>query len=144
MTRIDFYLDADDKLGVAARIVQKAYGSRNRVIVLAPDRGLADSLDRRLWMQPPLAFLPHCRIGDALAGETPVLLAESQDQLANAPHHDLLINLSPEAPAGFGQFQRLIEIVGLDEGDKAPARERFRQYRNAGYDIQSHRLGEAA
>jgi DNA polymerase III subunit chi len=144
VTRIDFYFDAEDKLDVAARLVQKAYVNHHRVVVLAPHREQSDSLDRRLWAQPPLAFLPHCPIDHTLAGETPILLAPSAAMLPDTPHRELLLNLSSQVPDGFAQFERLIEIVGLDETDKAPARERFRHYRSNGYEIVSHRLGTTA
>ena len=141
-TRIDFYFDAEDKLEVAIRIVQKAYTSGQRVLILAADPAQYDTLDRRLWTQQTHSFLPHCGIDDALAPETPILLAAASTHPSALPFSDLLINLTAFLPNNFTQFKRLIEIVSTHEADKAPARERFRHYRAAGYDIQSHRLGE--
>lgn len=136
-TRIDFYHDAPDKLVVAARIVNKALAQGHRLTVLAPDATLADAFDRLLWTQPPTGFVPHCRADSPLAMETPVLIAAS---LEHAADDDILINLGRELPDGFARFARLIEIVGCDDQDKAPARERFRHYRDAGYQINRHDL----
>jgi DNA polymerase-3 subunit chi len=36
----------------------------------------------------------------------------------------------------------LIEIVSLDEQDRADARERFRFYRDRGYEIRTHDLSK--
>lgn len=140
MTRIDFYHDAPDKLQTAARIVAKAFGQGQRVLLFAPDRALAERIDRLLWSQPPTGFLPHCRDDSPLAAETPVLISGRLDPIA---HEEVLINLDAAVPPGFSRFQRLIEIVGRDEADKAPARERYRFYLDRGYAISRHNLGES-
>jgi len=54
----------------------------------------------------------------------------------------VLLNLRPEWPPFFSRFQRLIEIVSLDEQDRADARERFRFYRDRGYEIRTHDLSK--
>jgi hypothetical protein len=45
----------------------------------------------------------------------------------------VLVNLGGDLPPGFSRFDRLIEIVGTDETDRIPARERFKFYRDRGY-----------
>ena len=143
MPRIDFYHDAADKLGVAARITQKAYAAGNHVLVVAPDASTQDAFDRLLWTFAPLAFVPHCRAGSSLEDETPVILAGSASGV-RPDNADVLINLGLEVPDGFESFRRLIEVVGREDDDRQPARERFRTYRAAGHEITSHRLGESA
>ncbi|RDJ93817.1 DNA polymerase III subunit chi, partial [Lacticaseibacillus rhamnosus] len=44
----------------------------------------------------------------------------------------------------FSRFQRLVEIVGTDASDRQAARERYRFYRDRGYEIRTHQLGEPA
>ena len=56
----------------------------------------------------------------------------------------MLLNLRDELPAFFSRFQRLIEIVSIDEEDRRLARERFKYYRDRGYDIRSHDLSKRA
>jgi DNA polymerase-3 subunit chi len=138
MTRIDFYLDAQDKLSVACRLVSKAYASDNRVTVYTRDEVEARSLDRMLWTTPAIAFVPHVMAHDPLAAETPVLIARDGEQLA---HDDVLINLDPEWPPFFARFKRVLEIVTTDEDDKARARARFRFYKDRGYPLDIHPLG---
>src|SRR5438105_22558 len=72
MTTIDFYTHVADRLAVAARIVAKAYAARGSVRVLTPDRATTDALDRLLWLQTALSFLPHCRMASVLAADTPI------------------------------------------------------------------------
>jgi DNA polymerase-3 subunit chi len=50
-------------------------------------------------------------------------------------------DLPPELPSLNGRFERLIEIVSCDDEDRRRARERFRQYREAGFEPQAHDRG---
>jgi DNA polymerase III subunit chi len=137
MTRIDFYVQAPDRLDVACRLVSKAFAAKNRVLVYAPDETIARALDRLLWTTPAIGFVPHCMAHDRLAADTPVLIARDGD----APgHDDVLLNLHHEWPPFFPRFQRLLEIVGSEDDDKAAARARFRAYRDRGYPIHTHDL----
>jgi DNA polymerase-3 subunit chi len=58
------------------------------------------------------------------------------------PRPGVLMNLGTQIPAGFDGYDRLIEIVAKDEGDRLPARDRFRTYRSAGHDVTVHQLGD--
>ena len=141
MTQIDFYANVDDKLATACRIVAKAYGLKHRVVIVCPDAETVQRLDRLLWTSPATGFIPHCRARDSLAAVTPVIL----DDGGSEPLHDqLLVNLRGEWPPFFGRFERLIEIVSLDEDDKQQARERYKFYRDRGYEIRTHDLRAAA
>jgi DNA polymerase-3 subunit chi len=138
VTRIDFYLDADDRLRVACRVAAKAAAQAHKVVIYAPDGETARAIDRMLWITPPTAFLPHVTSDHRLAGETPVVIARDAEALL---HDDVLINLGNCEPASFARFGRLIEIVGRDEDDKQAARGRYRFYRDRGYEIRTHKLG---
>ncbi len=140
MTRIDFHHGAGDKVQAACRLIGALYAEGRKVLVYAPDDSLAARMDRQLWVQPANGFVPHCRAGDALAGETPVVIGASLD---DAAHHDVLVNLDGELPPAFSRFERLIEIVGADEADRGPARGRFKFYRDRGYAIATHDLSRA-
>ena len=139
MTSIDFYTHVDDRLAVAARIVAKAYAAHGSVRVLTADASATQALDRLLWIHPPLAFLPHCRMDSAIASETPIWIDER-------PSHDgpaaVLVNLQRDPPPFFSRFERLAEIVGNDEDDAAAGRLRWKFYRERGYEMRLHDLTE--
>jgi len=137
VTRIDFYIDAANKLEVACRLVGKAYATANRVLVYTPDEALARSIDKLLWTTPAIAFVPHVMANDPLAEETPVLIALDGERI---DRDDVLVNLHREWPPFFARFRRLLEIVGVEEDDKAAARTRYKHYRDRGYPIDTHRL----
>jgi len=137
MTQIDFYTHVDDKLKVACALAGKAFTRGLRLTVYCPDAETAHRIDRLLWMTPSTGFVPHCGPDDPLAMETPVIIDCSGDNLL---HDEVLLNLRPESPQFFSRFQRLIEIVSLEDADRSGARERFRFYRERGYEIRTHDL----
>ena len=51
-------------------------------------------------------------------------------------------NLNAEPPPFFSRFERLAEIVGKDDADVVAGRERFRFYRERGYELRTHNLEE--
>ena len=133
MTRIDFYHYADDKLRYACRLAAKAYNSAARVVVYSPDAQLLKRFDEALWTFQHTGFVPHCFAGASVAAETPIVLASSGEAL---PHHDVLLNLGDEWPPFFATFERLLEIVTTEEGDKERARSRYVFYKKRGYEIR--------
>ena len=139
MTQIDFYTHVEDKLRTACQLAGKAFGRGLKVTVYCSDPEVAQRLDRLLWTSPAIAFVPHCSPEDALAAATPVIIDCRGERLVN---DEVLLNLRPEWPPFFSRFRRLIEIVSLDDGDRAGARERFRFYRDRGYEIRTHDLSK--
>ena len=137
MTTIDFYTHCADRLEVAAKLVAKAWAQHGSVRVLTAGEALTAQFDGVLWKSPPTGFLPHCRLGSALAGQTPIVVD-------HALQHDgpaaVLINLHPSPPPFFSRFERLVEIVGVDEVEAAAGRERWRFYKERGYALRSHNL----
>jgi len=134
MTRISFLHGAADRIQSTALWLQQAWSRREAVLVFVPDSEQATRLDRVLWTQPALSFLPHCRVDSPLAGETPILLT---DRLDDPPQDACLLNLSNDLPPTFARFEHLVEIVSTDDADRLPARERFKFYRERGYAIDS-------
>lgn len=141
MTSVDFYFNAADKLQVACRLAGKALAQGKRLLIYAPQAETAQSIDRLLWTWPATGFVPHCRAGDALAAETPVLIAAEADAAAPC---DILLNLGPETPPAFERFERLLEVVARDDGDRQAARARYRFYRERGYRVADHDLAGAS
>lgn len=141
MTRVDFHLNAPDKIGYACRLVRKIYRAGQKVVVVDADAGSRARFDQALWTFSPLDFIPHVDAADPLAAGTPVLLAGDGAETA---HHDVMVNLGNTPPTHFSRFERLIEIVTTDDEDRHAARERWRFYRDRGYPIESFDLGPAA
>lgn len=139
MTRIDFHSNVPERLAYVCRLVRKAYGAGNRVVIHGPRDALA-RLDGMLWSFSQLDFLPHCSLGasDQMLAMTPIVLAET---LETVPHHDLLINLFDEPPALFARFTRMIEVVSDTPEAVQAGRQRYRFYRDHGYPLEHHDMG---
>ena len=132
MTKIDFYTGSNDKLRTACQLSHKAMQNGLRVLLHTPDGDIADKLDKLLWHFPAIAFMPHCRSHDADAATMPVVIGHDE----NFPHSELLISLHNECLPFFSRFERVIEIVGLDEEDTRLGRERYSFYKNRGYEMR--------
>ena len=120
-----------------------------RVLLHTPDEATADVLDKLLWHYPATAFIPHCRCHQAAPNETPdpslsmcpVVIADQQD---NFPHSELLISLHRTCLPFFSRFQRVIEIVSRDEEDARLGRERYKFYKDRGYEMRHFDLSKQA
>lgn len=139
MTRIQFLHGAPDRLAAAAAWLRDAWQERRPVLVYVPVRQTAEQLDRILWSQPAIGFVPHCSSESPLASETQIVLAHT---LEGAPHDGCLLNLADELPPGFSRFEEVVEIVSTDDRDRLPARERFKFYRERGYALDARDISE--
>jgi DNA polymerase-3 subunit chi len=138
MTEVAFHFNAPDKLAYACRLLRKAVGGGARVVVTAPGEALA-RLNGLLWTFSQLDFIPHAVASDPdhVRAASPVLLTEA---LTGLPHRQVLLNLGVQVPDGFEQFERVIEVVALDDEDRQLARGRWKHYTDQGYAIIRHDL----
>jgi DNA polymerase-3 subunit chi len=109
------------------------------MLVFAREKEVAGSLDRMLWTHSALSFVPHCRADSPLAAETPILITDTLDSIAQ---NERLMNLSREIPPGFSRFESLIEVVGQDEDDRTAARDRVKRYKDSGCDVRYFDLSD--
>jgi DNA polymerase III subunit chi len=141
MTRIDFYVLADgasgDRLTLACRIAERAYGDGRRVLIHCPDAALARRLDQLLWTWREESFVPHGLVGETNAALTPVLISRDGEPAAE---DQVLINLSPEVPEFFARFERLCEPLDQDPAILKAGRSRWKYYRDCGYDVNHHEV----
>lgn len=140
MTRIDFYiLSAGSAVATACKLCDKAVAAGQRVYVNAPDEQHAEALDELLWTQREGSFIGHERYdGEELEEPLPFVLIGSVEPPAT--HHAILINLGLEVPLYFSRFERVLEIVAADPAEKAKSRERYKFYRDRGYELNTHNL----
>jgi DNA polymerase-3 subunit chi len=139
LTRIFFYHNAADRVAAAVSLLGKACRQGKTVLVYAPEREIAEAIDRQLWIVPPTGFIPHVRDTSPLAAETPIVI--TTDSAASA-QNERLFNLSSEVPPAFSRFDSVIEVVGRDDDGRRAARERAGFYKDRGYAIQYFDLAE--
>jgi DNA polymerase-3 subunit chi len=138
VTEVAFHFNAPDPVAYACRLLRKAVSSGARVVVTGRPATL-QQLDTALWTFSPADFVPHCHVQSeaCVLGASPVVLAET---LESVPHRQVLLNLGEAVAAGFDEFERVIEIVGLEDESLQAARGRWRQYTRLGYTITRHDL----
>lgn len=139
MTQVFFYHGAADRIAAACALLGGAYAKKKPMLVFAPEKEIANNIDRVLWTHQALSFIPHCRADSPLAGETPILIADSLETIAQ---DERLMNLSQEVPPGFSRFQSLIEVVGQAEDERLAARERVMFYKDQGHEVRYFDLSE--
>jgi DNA polymerase-3 subunit chi len=141
MTQVDFYVletpDRGDRFQLSCRLAEKAWSQGHRILVHCASAEDAQRMDRLLWVFRDHSFVPHGRVGQVDPGLTPVLIAQPGQ---SADEHDVLINLAPEVPLFFSRFDRVAEPVDADPPARAASRERFKFYRDRGYQPNVHKL----
>jgi len=143
MTRIDFYIVDDEQISsralLACRLAEKAFSLKNRIYIYTADELQANEFDDLLWTYRAGSFVPHQQLGTQTDPDCPVLIGH-----VDAPDglNQVLINLDMTVPLFFSRFERVVEIVNQDEIQRQQARERFKFYRDRGYDLHTHNLNQ--
>lgn len=139
MTEIAFHFGAPDKIGYACRLLRKAVRAGNRIVVVVDEPHL-NRLDAELWGVSAVDFVAHCfeSADSKMLKHSSVVLATSASSLHNDRH--LLVNLSDATPNEFDRYSKLIEVVSLEEDDRALARQRWKKYTSLGYTLMKHDL----
>lgn len=144
MPQVDFYIltgrNDDARLDTACRIADKATRQGQRVFVNMSSQAEARKLDELLWTFSQNSFIPHC-IAETTAGpepEEPVLIGYSQPPAST--HREVLINLAATVPQFAADCRRVVEIVDDDPARRDQGRERYRIYRERGFELIVHRM----
>ena len=140
MTEVAFHFNAPDKLAYACRFARKAMRHGVRVVVTGRLDDL-QALDRMMWALGPTDFVAHTLAdgGDPdVVHASPIVLCRQPQTVAV---REMLLNLGEQIPAGFDQFEKVVEVVSAgDEQDRQYARARWRQYAGQGYELVRHDL----
>ncbi|KAF1708889.1 DNA polymerase III subunit chi [Pseudoxanthomonas kalamensis DSM 18571] len=139
MPRADFYLIAkprflEEPLRLVCELARKAYEANQWTLVLARDAAQAEALDELLWAFDEEAYVPHQIAGtDEDDDLTPVLIAAPE---FDAPSRALVINLRDDA--WLGACERILEVVPADPAAREPLRERWKQYKALGLELNKY------
>ncbi|MEP7043302.1 MAG: DNA polymerase III subunit chi [Dokdonella sp.] len=139
MPRADFYLIdkprfRDDPLLLVCELAKRAFAGEQPTLILARSREQAETLDEKLWEFDENAFIPHQIVGDGDDDAVTAVLIVPPD--AATPDRSLVINLRDECAAGL--FERVLEVIPADEAERLGSRERWKTYRQAGFEVAKH------
>ncbi len=140
MPRADFYLITKprfraDPLLLVCELARKAFDSGSPTLILARDVAQAEAIDDTLWAFDPDAYVPHqISAGDAAdEADVPVLIVTPEIDL---PGRSMVINLRDEAVTL--ACERVLEVVPADESAREPQRQRWKQYKARGFELNAY------
>lgn len=139
MPQVDFYTTREPSelftLRAACRITEKAFHAGLKVHIQTPSNSDSEKLDSLLWTFQDRSFVPHY-IYHGSDSEHMVTISDNM-QLNDA---DILINLSTLTPINIERFQRIAEIINNKDESINAGRERYRFYRENGYNPAHHEV----
>lgn len=135
MPRADFYLIdkprfREQPLLLVCELARRAFAAQKPTLILTRDFEQAEAVDELLWAFDEDAFIPHQLAGDDDDENTAVLIVPPG---IDTPDRPLVINLRDNCPNG--RFERVLEVVAADEAERLGSRERWRQYRERGFEV---------
>ena len=143
--QVDFYLrpetSPDALEHFACRLVETVWQRGHQVLVVATSESAARRLDDLLWTFRDESFVPHRRIG---AGDPAVTETVSEPVIVTTPGRwqgalDVLVNLTPSVPEEAARAARIAEIVPAGGAGRDTGRRRYREYRDRGFELRTHR-----
>lgn len=145
MKQVQFYLlnQADfDTISAeefhACELAASAWRLGKKVLISCETEQQALNIDEALWARNPDSFVPHNLSGEVTTYPTPIEISWKGKR--NAQRRDILINLQTELPEFINSFHQIIDFVPVDETAKAQARERYKQYRQLGWQLETVQL----
>nr|WP_136251868.1 DNA polymerase III subunit chi [Ningiella ruwaisensis] len=123
-----------------SELILTHYKQGQYMTLLCETKAQAEALDEFIWQQPAEHFIAHNLSGEGPANGTPVDITWLE-AIKTSPirNKKLVINLSLSFLAQFAAFQHIIDFVPSVEIEKEAARERYKQYKQAGCDMVFNR-----
>ncbi|XQW85594.1 DNA polymerase III subunit chi [Thalassotalea piscium] len=114
------------------------YRQNQRVFIYTQDQAQAHDIDELLWSFEPDSFVPHNLVGEGPKSGAAVEISWQ----VPASRRPVLINLTSTVPNFAHQFSQIVDFVPSDDALKQLARERFKGYRQLGYNIDNQTIND--
>jgi|TARA_B110000977_G_scaffold47933_1_gene65126 DNA polymerase-3 subunit chi len=135
LTRIDFYQTSGDEHAFACRLIDLVYRKGHRIYVHTATEEQAKILNEQLWTFKEDSYVPHSLHSEAI--DVPIKIGFDHEP---EEHQDVLINLSGQIPHFFSRFDRVAEVVPVDQNSRKSARENYAYYKERGYVLNYHEI----
>lgn len=129
MTHIEFIFNVVDKTKLAIGLTGQLIRRNRSALIYFKDQSAID--DFSLALLEKELFMPHLIEENAFLNK--ISLTQSKADLMD----DTLINFTSKEIQGFSRYLKMYELVGHDDEDKNSARERYRFYKDCGYQVDS-------
>ncbi|MGV6989546.1 DNA polymerase III subunit chi [Testudinibacter sp. P80/BLE/0925] len=146
MKKAQFYLlqagKADSELSaqeaLTCDLAADAWRLGKRVLIACETERQALLLDEALWQRDAEQFVPHNLSGEITTYATPIEISWIGKR--NSQRRDLLISLQSAVPDFANSFSQVIDFVPSEEQAKIQARERYKQYRQLGFELSTQQI----
>ena len=145
LTRIDFYYDVEDILSFASRMARKLYyekivSAKQPLVIRCKDQSHCEEVSYSIQNFSKKDFLPCAQFSDKSALLFPIILSTVSEIPLWADDIIVLLNLDTKIEMTFSSYCRVIEIVDQTELNRQKGRERYKYYKERGYEIFGHRV----
>ncbi len=128
-------LERQNKAQHVGRLAEMYFNRGQRILIVVANEEMATSLDRYLWTFKKESFLPHVIHQDSNEPCDDIILISTVEHNHNKA--DVLICVSPCSPSFLKEFQFIYDFAETYDAQLADAaRERFRLYRQHGFEPQ--------
>jgi len=143
VTQVAFHIGIEDRVAYCCRLVRKVLASGAQALILG-DAAMLRRMDAVLWAEEAVGFTPHAMADAAAAivARSPVLLAAQVP--TDLARQSVLINMADQLPDDPHARERVIELVSADEQAIQDARERWRSYKQRGFELVNHDVRQRA
>ena len=133
MTKVEFFkLKRPERASVLCDLAEEFYLDGQRVLVMTLDDNQGITLDRFMWTWKKGAFLPHVYDNGSVEGHDEPVVIVSEEANPNAA--GVLIMGVPCSVEFIRQFRHVVDFAETyDETRLEESRERFRSYRELGF-----------
>ena len=129
-------LESDNKKRITCDITEKLYQTGRKTVLFSTETGLAEDLDRMLWIWKQSSFVPHVYT-ESLKNpfEEPVVLTS---QIEKAESFNTLILYDPAPADILVHFDLVIDFAEkYNQASLLKSRERYRQYQKNNWQTES-------
>lgn len=125
--------DAAAILSLAIALIEQGFDAKRYTTVVCADKAQAEAIDELLWQNPADRFIPHALYGEGDDKPVPVEIIWEQALSSGGKirNRRLIVNMSMEMIENFHQIECIHDFVPSDTTEKANARARYANYKNA-------------
>ncbi|SDH37246.1 DNA polymerase III, chi subunit [Vibrio xiamenensis] len=106
-----------------------------KVYLNCDDKSQAEWLAEHFWQVPPEQFIAHNLVGEGPKYATSIEIGHQG--VRPSWNRQLVINIADNQTTFANKFAEVVDFVPCDEKAKQLARERYKIYRQAGYQLQT-------
>lgn len=118
---------------LGCKVAADLFRAGKRVFIYTESEQHAHMVDEHLWAFEADSFVPHNLAGEGPRNGAPVEISYHKP----SNHRHVLINLATLVPGFVSQFRQVIDFVPADDTRKQAARERYKYYRQCGYQLST-------